>query len=186
MSTKKALLGIAAAAVIAIGYFAVSGFPPVGPGAEGTVGAAKRYQSEQMASKDVVLQDTGVQQLLQSDTLRKLIADKETRAILVSEDFKKAMSDASVQALVQQMAADRALAAAVGSAAHDGAVQRLFAEAASNEAVRSALGQALDNAAVAKAFDQAATQAAAAELARSQAAGRGRSGTRSPRSCRSS
>jgi len=80
MSTKKVLLGIAAAAVIAIGYFALSGFPPVGPGAEGTVGAAKRYQSEQMASKDVVLQDTGVQQLLQSDTLRKLIADKETRS----------------------------------------------------------------------------------------------------------
>ena len=59
MSTKKVLLGIAAVAVVAIGYFAVTGFPPVGPGTEGTVGAAKRYQSEQMATKDVVLRGQG-------------------------------------------------------------------------------------------------------------------------------
>ncbi len=58
MSTsKKALLGVAAVAVIAIGYFAIKGYPPVGDGAAGTVGAAKKYQSEQISDKDVVLKD---------------------------------------------------------------------------------------------------------------------------------
>ena len=80
MASRKVLLGIAAAAVIAIAYFAVKGFPPVGPGAEGTVGAAKRYQSAADDRKDVVLQDEGVQSCLQSDAFRQLIADKEARA----------------------------------------------------------------------------------------------------------
>ena len=65
MSSRKLLLGIAAAAVIAIGYFAVRGFPPVGPGSDATVGAAKKYQSEQITAKDVTLQTPEVQRVLQ-------------------------------------------------------------------------------------------------------------------------
>ena len=132
MTSRKVLLGIAAAAVIAIALFAVKGFPPVGPGAEGTVGAAQRYQSQQIEGKDVVLQDAAVQQLLQSDSFRRLISDKEARAVLATKDFQKAMSDASVQAFVAAAARDAALASAVTNAARDGAVQGLMEKAASD------------------------------------------------------
>ena len=57
MSTKRVLLAVAAVAVIAIGYIAVNGVPPVGPGTEGTVGAAKRYQAPQIAEGDVQVAD---------------------------------------------------------------------------------------------------------------------------------
>jgi hypothetical protein len=169
MASRKVLLGIAAVAVIAIAFFAVKGFPPVGPGAEGTVGAAKRYQSQQIEGKDIVLQDPGVQLLLQSDSFRKLIADKEARAVLSSKDFQKAMSDASVQAFVAQLARDQALAGAVTNAARDGAVQNLMQKAASDQALLGALDKALDNAAVAKALNGAASQAASQASARAVA-----------------
>ena len=55
--SKRILLIVGALAVIALGYFGVRGYPPVDQGAEGTVGAAKRYEAEQIASKDVVLKN---------------------------------------------------------------------------------------------------------------------------------
>ncbi len=110
MSTKKVLLGIAAAAVIAIGYFAVNGFPPVGPGAEGTVGAAKRYQSEQMTSKDVVVEGKEAQSFLQSETFdqlikspaaRKVLANDQTRAALASPALAAALASPELSAALQ-------------------------------------------------------------------------------------
>jgi hypothetical protein len=167
MSTsKKVLLGIAAVAVVAIAYFAIKGTPPVGPGAEATVGAAKKYQSEQISGQDVVLQDTEVQQLLQSDAFRRAIADKETRALLASEAFQKAMSDAHVQALFAAMGSDRALADAMVAAIKGDAVQKLYAEASSNEATRAGLIQAFGTAASGKALDQAHGKAASEAVSR--------------------
>jgi hypothetical protein len=171
MSTsKKVLLGVAAVAVIAIGYFAIKGYPPVGDGAQGTVGAAKRFQSEQISDKDVILQDTEVQQVLQSDAFRRVIADKETRAVLASKDFQKAMSDANVLGLLQQLAADRALAGAMLAASRDQATQKLWAGAARDSAVQSAMGRALDSAQFQKAVDKARDQASS--RASDQATGR--------------
>jgi len=57
---RAAMLAVGAVAVIAAGYFAIKGIPPVEKGAEGTVGAAKRYQSEQIAKGDVVVQNLEV------------------------------------------------------------------------------------------------------------------------------
>jgi hypothetical protein len=177
MSTsKKVLLGVAAAAVIAIGYFAIKGYPPVGDGAAGTVGAAKKFQSEQISDKDVILQDAEVQQVLQSDAFRRVVADKETRAILASKEFQKAMSNANVLAVLQQLAADKALAGALLSASHNEATQKLWAGAASDSAVQLAMGQALDSAGVQKALDLArsdkAVNEAAGRAAANEAAGR--------------
>ena len=175
MSTsKKVLLGIAAVAVLAIAYFAIKGTPRVGPGAEATVGAAKKYQSEQISGKDVVLQDTEVQQILQSDAFRRAIADKETRALLASDAFQRAMSDANVRALLAAMASDRALADAMVGAVKTEAAQKLYAGASANEATRVALIQAFSGAASGKAFDQASGKAAsdASGKAASEAAGR--------------
>ena len=47
---KKVLIGLAAAAAILIGVFAATGWPPAGLGMQGTVGAAKRYQAQQMSA----------------------------------------------------------------------------------------------------------------------------------------
>ena len=179
-TSRKVLLGIAAAAVIAVGYFAVNGFPPVGPGAEGTVGAAKRYQSEQMAGKDVAVQDDGVQALLQSDAFRRVVADKQTRAILASKEFQKAVSDASVQAVVHRLATDKAFADSLKAAASDASFQKLLADAARNGAADAARSSAAD-AARSSAADAARNSAAdaarnsAADAARSNAADAARS-----------
>src|SRR5512143_3163206 len=83
MSTsKKVLLGVAAVAVIAIGYFAIKGYPPVGDGAAGTVGAAKKYQAEQIATKDVVLENSEIQAFMQSEVFQKLLNDRASRKLL--------------------------------------------------------------------------------------------------------
>jgi hypothetical protein len=145
-TSRKVLVGIAAAAVVAIGYFAVNGFPPIGPGAAGTVGAAQRYQSEQMNAADVTVRNDGVQALLQSDDFRHVVSNKETREILTSREFQRAVSDASVQALLHQLASDRSFADSLRLAASDAAAQKLFADAAraaaAVDAVRSGAADA--------------------------------------------
>ena len=160
MASRKLLLGIAAVAVIAIGYFAVRGFPPVGPGSEGTVGAAKKYQSEQISAKDVVLQSPEVQRVLQSDSFRRLVSNPETRAILASKDFQKAMGSAQVQAFLATAAQDGATAKALDGALDASAVSGLMGRLATDSAAAAAVGAALSDAAVAKAFDGAAAKAA--------------------------
>ena len=77
MVSKRILPIVAVLAVAALGYFAVRGFPTVGTGAEGTVGAAKRYEAEQIASKDVVLKDPALQEFMQTDVFHSLTANKE-------------------------------------------------------------------------------------------------------------
>ena len=57
---RKVMMGLAAAAAVVLGVFAVTGYPPIGRGTEGSIDAAKRYQSQQLAAKDVVLGDTAV------------------------------------------------------------------------------------------------------------------------------
>jgi hypothetical protein len=121
MSTsRRVLLGVAAAAVIAIGYFAIKGYPPIGDGAAGTVGAAKRYPSEQISAKDVVLENTEVQEFMQSDVFQKLIHDPASRRLLASDSFRQALaSEAFQQALgsqaFQQALGSRAFQQALGS-----------------------------------------------------------------------
>jgi hypothetical protein len=53
----------------------MTGLPPVDKGVEGTIGAAKRYQAQQISDKDVVLGDTSAQQFIQSDTFVRLLKD---------------------------------------------------------------------------------------------------------------
>ena len=74
------------------GYFAVKGFPPVGPGSEATVGATKRYESEQMSSKDVKLDDPQLQAFMQTDTYQRLIADKAAVTALSNASFREALA----------------------------------------------------------------------------------------------
>src|SRR6185295_2596128 len=61
---NKAFWGIAAAAAVLIVVGLVVGYPPVGKGIEGTIGAAKRYQAEQIKKEDVKTTDGELQAFL--------------------------------------------------------------------------------------------------------------------------
>src|SRR4249920_1330522 len=60
-----------------VGFVYWKGIYPPRTGVEGTIGAANRYQSQQISDNDVVLKDEAVQAFLQSDTFRKIAANPE-------------------------------------------------------------------------------------------------------------
>src|SRR5215831_7228533 len=93
---KKFVWGVAVAAALLLIAFAVTGYPPVGKGIEGTIGAAKRYRAEQSKSEDVKTQDPELQACLQTDTFHKLMADKTARDAMKSKDVRQALADPAV------------------------------------------------------------------------------------------
>ena len=93
--SKRILFIVGALAVIALGYLGVRGYPPVDQGAVGTVGAAKRYESEQIATKDVNLQNPQLQEFMQSDAFHSLMANPEAVKVLRSETFQQALASPS-------------------------------------------------------------------------------------------
>jgi len=136
MSSRKVLLGIAAVAVLAIAYFAITGFPPVGPGSEATVGAAKRYQSEQISGKDVVLQNAELQAFMQTDVFHSLISDKRALKVLGSETFRDALANQSFRdALANQSFRD----ALASQSFRDALANQSFRDALANQSFRDAL-----------------------------------------------
>lgn len=93
---RKVMMGLAAAAAIVLGVFSITGYPPVGRGTEGSIDAAKRYQSEQIAAKDVVLGDTAAQQFLQSDVFDRLMRDDAARKLLSNAKYREAFAQIGV------------------------------------------------------------------------------------------
>ena len=108
--SKKILLIVGAVAVIAFGYFGVWGYPPVEKGAEGTVGAAKRYEAEQISSKDVVLQNPALQEFMQTDVFQSLTSNKEAVKVLGSEGMKQALANQSFRDMLASQSMRDALA----------------------------------------------------------------------------
>ena len=139
-ASRRLMLGIAAAAVLAIAVFAVKGFPPVGPGSEATVGAARKHPTEPAAAKakDVAPQNPEIQRVLQSDSFRKLVSNPEMLAILSSKDFQKAIASPEVQAFLAQAANDPSVAQALEAelgAVQDAGLQKLLADPAFTKAL---------------------------------------------------
>jgi len=93
---RKVMMGLAAAAAVVLGVFAVTGYPPIGRGTEGSIDAAKRYQSQQLAAKDVVLGDTAVQEFLQSDVFDRLMRDDAARKLLSNARYREAFAQIGV------------------------------------------------------------------------------------------
>src|ERR1043166_6918740 len=91
---KKVVWGFATVGVAAVAAFVFFGFPPVGPGHEGSIGAAKRDQTSQVAPGDVKVPDAQVQQFVQSDTFDKLLKDPAARAFLTNLANNPALSTA--------------------------------------------------------------------------------------------
>lgn len=80
---KKLLWSVAGVAAVLVVSLLVFGYPPVGPGTEGTSGGAQRYVGKQLSAKDVKVADTDVQRFIQSDTFDRLIKNDVTRKALV-------------------------------------------------------------------------------------------------------
>jgi hypothetical protein len=89
---KKVMWGLVAAAAIALVVMQFTGFPPLN-GAEGTIGAAKRYQAEQITAKDVKVDDSA-QAFVQSDAFDHLMKDDNARQLLSSASFRSALASA--------------------------------------------------------------------------------------------
>lgn len=92
--TKKAMWSLAAAATIALAVLSYTGFPSVGRGTEGTIGAAKKAEQPQLTDKDVVLGDTAAQEFLQSPEFDQLMKDPDARNLLADGALNAYLRDA--------------------------------------------------------------------------------------------
>lgn len=168
---RKVMWGIAAAAVVVLGLFALTGYPPVGRDTEGSIGQAKRAQEPQMAAKDVVLGDTKAQEFMQSDVFDKLMKDPNARQMLSDASMRAELSNPELRAGLADTSLSQALSRAdVRGAFTDMDLQKAFADpgvqaALADSAFRLALAdrgaaKKLTDAAAQRAFTNAYLQAA--------------------------
>ena len=141
--TRKVMWGLAAAAAVTLAVFAIKGFPPVGRGTEGTIGAAKKYQAPQIADKDVVLGDAAAQEFLQSEAFDRLMKDPDARSLLTSAAlqpylrdarFIDAVRDPNVRAVMANQAVAEIFASADARAALEAAINAQMAGTAVKQA----------------------------------------------------
>lgn len=126
---KKGMIGVAAAAALAFAYFAMNGFPTV-DNSQGAIGAAKRYNAEQITSGDVQVGDTAVQNFIQSETFARLIKDPNAVKLLQDAGFRENLSK-------------------VADLSKSGSLHDALADANFREALaREGLGQALSDSAL--------------------------------------
>ena len=140
---KKALWIMAAAAALALIVMRLTGYPPADKGTEATIGAAQRYQAQQISNADVKTGDAQLQSFLQSDLFRQLAADKAAQQALKNKDFQHALSDAAVRAALASSDVRAAIADAARNAAADVRVG-VASQAAANARADAAQNAKLD------------------------------------------
>jgi len=91
MSNKKWILGTAVVLAAVIAFVALRN-PSRQSNAQGTIGAANRYQSQQVSGSDVSLDNPQVASFLQSDTFRKLAASPSFREAAKNTDFSRVIA----------------------------------------------------------------------------------------------
>lgn len=153
--TRRAMWGLAAAAAVTLAVFTIKGFPTVGRGTEGAIGAAKKYEAPQIASQDVVLGDAAAQEFLQSAEFDRLMKDPDARSLLTSAALMPYLRDA------------RFLAAFRDSTVRDVMANRAVAELFDSSDAKAALQAELKGSAAAAAVSQASANAAVNATARS-------------------
>jgi hypothetical protein len=99
---RNRIVVFAALVVIAGGlvYFATGHrIPP--QGAQGSIGAAQRYDAQQLGNGDVQLTDAEIQAFLQSDTFHKIAVDPAFRAAVKSGDIAKLAANDAFRDLIR-------------------------------------------------------------------------------------
>jgi hypothetical protein len=134
MANKTWILTGAVVIAAVVAFLAIRGNRVGTPGTEGTIGAANRYQSEQITGADVSLDDPTMASFIQSDTFRKLASSAEFRQAIKSEDFQQALRSEPLLALLQEGLLTQVL--------ENRGVQTLL-ESASFKTAAPALGEAL-------------------------------------------
>lgn len=103
MNARRTLLVVAGVVVVGLVVAKWTGvFPPKG-GMEGAIGAAKRYQTEQVSPADVELQDADLQAFIQSDIFHDLATDAVFRNAVASEPFQRAVKSGELANARQQL-----------------------------------------------------------------------------------
>ena len=100
MSSKRnwILAAIMAVAVV-VGYAALTGKVPPRNDTQGAIGAAHRYQAQQIAPGDVTLRDAKIQAFLQTDLFHKIATDAKFRAAITNPSFQQVVKNPSFQKL---------------------------------------------------------------------------------------
>lgn len=89
MANKTWIISGAVAVAAVVAFVALRGPNPGGEGTPGAIGTANRYQSEQMGSGDVTLDDAQIASFIQSDVFRKLATDEAFREAARMESFNR-------------------------------------------------------------------------------------------------
>ena len=133
---KKVLWSVMGAAAAVLIVLKIAGYPPPSEGTEGTIGAAQRYQSPQIADADVKLTDAQLQAFMQSDAFHALISDKAARQALANKEFQKALANDAIR---QALASDVVRQALANDAVRQALANDLMRQALASDAVRQAL-----------------------------------------------
>lgn len=102
--TSKQITILAGVLVLAagIGFVATQNRHTPTQNIAGTIGAAQRYQSQQISDQDVKLTDQQVQSFLQSDTFHKMATNPEFRKQVVNGEVAKVGSVEGASLLIRQ------------------------------------------------------------------------------------
>ena len=141
---KKILIGLAgiAAAGLLVAYIN-GGLPSSGAGTEGTIGAAQRYQAEQIKKSDVATGNAELQAFIQTEAFDALIHDKRAMDALASPALQQALASPAVAAALASPALRQALGAPAGQQALAGpAIAQGLAAPGVQQAVASPAVQA--------------------------------------------
>src|SRR6266581_1278816 len=131
MPNKTWIITGAVVVAAAIGYVALRGPQVPRKGTEGAIGAAKRYQSQQISNQDVTLDSPQVASFIQSDTFRKLATDKAFR--------EAAKNEALASFLRSDQLREASAKTDVGKVLESAAVQKLLRDEVFSKQVESGL-----------------------------------------------
>jgi hypothetical protein len=92
MANKKWLVTGTLVIAAVIAFVALRGPRLAGNGTEGAIGAANRYQSQQMTGNDVSLDNPEAAAFIQSDAFRKIAADPSLREAFRSADLNRVLA----------------------------------------------------------------------------------------------
>ena len=133
---KKVLWSVMGAAAAILIVLRMAGYPPPSEGTEGTIGAAQRYQSQQISDADVKLTDAELQKFMQSDAFQKLVSDKALRQALGNKELQKALASDEVR---QALANEAFYAALASDAVRQALANEAFYQALASDQLRQAV-----------------------------------------------